>query len=151
MYGKGKVTTHPMDAKGFMTEVKKDPLVIPARFHAALEQLKQDPHVSVDHIAAIGYCFGGSVVLGEARSGEYVNEDAHEALVTRGLFKAVRDRKGTAKAASKNGGEGPLLGGLLVPTCSCRLARHHEGSRQTARSTAAVESASGKVSISATD
>ena len=69
MYGKGKVTTHPKDAQGFMAEVKKDPAVIPARFHAALELLKQDPHVSADHIAAIGYCFGGSVVLGEARSG----------------------------------------------------------------------------------
>jgi dienelactone hydrolase len=69
MYGKGKVTTHPKDAQGFMAEVKKDPAVIPARFHAALKQLKQDPHVSADHIAAIGYCFGGSVVLGEARSG----------------------------------------------------------------------------------
>jgi dienelactone hydrolase len=69
MYGKGKVTTHPKDAQGFMAEVKKDPAVIPARFHAALELLKQDPHVSADHIAAIGYCFGGAVVLGEARSG----------------------------------------------------------------------------------
>src|SRR6267378_7445239 len=58
MYGKGRVTTHPKDAQGFMSEVKKDPAVIPARFHAALEQLKQDPHVSADHIAAIGYCFG---------------------------------------------------------------------------------------------
>jgi len=27
MYGKGKVTTHPKDAQGFMTEVKKDPAV----------------------------------------------------------------------------------------------------------------------------
>jgi len=69
MYGKGKVTTHPKDAQGFMTEVKKDPMMIPARFHAALELIKQDPHVSADHIAAIGYCFGGSVVLGEARVG----------------------------------------------------------------------------------
>src|SRR5438132_10837434 len=69
MYGKGKVTTHPQDAQGFMNEVKKDPAVIPARFYAALKQLKQDPHVSADHIAAIGYCFGGSVVLDEAHSG----------------------------------------------------------------------------------
>jgi hypothetical protein len=43
MFGKGKVTTHPKDAQGFMSEVQKDPAVIPARFHAALELLKQDP------------------------------------------------------------------------------------------------------------
>jgi len=85
MYGKGKVTTHPKDAQGFMTEVKKDPAVIPARFHAALELLKQDPHVSADHIAAIGYCFGGAVVLGEARSGADLDAVVtfHGALATK--------------------------------------------------------------------
>src|SRR5205823_3969829 len=85
MYGKGKVTTHPQDAQGFMNEVKKDPAVIPARFHAALELLKQDPHVSADQIAAIGYCFGGSVVLGEARSGADLDAvvSFHGALATK--------------------------------------------------------------------
>src|SRR6267143_5318152 len=85
MYGKGKVTTHPKDAQGFMSEVKKDPAVIPARFHAALEQLKKDPHVSADHIAAIGYCFGGSVVLDEARSGADLEAvvSFHGALATK--------------------------------------------------------------------
>jgi len=85
MYGKGKVTTHPQDAQGFMNEVKKDPAVIPARFYAALKQLKQDPHVSADHIAAIGYCFGGSVVLDEARSGADLDVvvSFHGALATK--------------------------------------------------------------------
>src|SRR6266480_1261946 len=58
MYGKGEVATHPKDAE-----------VLTARFNAALEQLKRDPHVDPDQIAAIGYCFGGGVVLGMARSG----------------------------------------------------------------------------------
>ena len=69
MYGKGKVATHPKDAEAFMTEATKDPAVLTARFNAALEQLKRDPHVDPDQIAAIGYCFGGGVVLGMARSG----------------------------------------------------------------------------------
>lgn len=47
----------------------KDPAVMAARFNAALEQLKHDPHVDSTRIAAIGYCFGGAVVLGMARSG----------------------------------------------------------------------------------
>ena len=69
MYGKGKVATHPDDAQAFMAEATKDPAVLAARFNAALEQLKQDPHVDQKKIAAIGYCFGGAVVLGRARAG----------------------------------------------------------------------------------
>lgn len=69
MYGKGKVATHPAEATAFMAEATKDPAVVAARFNAALEQLKQDPHVDQGKIAAIGYCFGGAVVLGRARAG----------------------------------------------------------------------------------
>ena len=69
MYGNGKVTTHPQDAQGFVAEVTKDPAVLAARFNAALAQLKQDPHVDTTRLAAIGYCFGGGVVLGMARAG----------------------------------------------------------------------------------
>ena len=63
------------------------------------------------------------VYLGEARSGAYIKEDAHSPLVTRAVFRAVQERKGTAKAASKNGREGPLLGGGLLrcASCGCRL------------------------------
>jgi dienelactone hydrolase len=85
MYGKGKVTTHPKDAEAFMTEATKDPAVIAARFNAALEQLKQDPHVAPAKIAAIGYCFGGSVVLGRARAGADLDAvvSFHGALATK--------------------------------------------------------------------
>src|SRR5213596_863774 len=69
MYGNGKVTTHPQDAQGFVAEVTKDPAALAARFNAALAQLKQDPHVDTTRLAAIGYCFGGGVVLGMARAG----------------------------------------------------------------------------------
>jgi len=69
MYGAGKVTTHPQDAQAFATEATKDPAVLAARFNAALELLKRDPRVDPARIAAIGYCFGGGVVLDMARSG----------------------------------------------------------------------------------
>ncbi len=69
MFGKGKVTTHLDEAKAFAAEATKDPATATARFDAALTLLKQDPHVDAEHIAAIGYCFGGAVVLGAARSG----------------------------------------------------------------------------------
>jgi dienelactone hydrolase len=70
MYGKGKVTTHPDDAMKFMSEATKDPAVVKARFDAALAVLKADPHVDTSQIAAIGYCFGGGVVLNMAAQGE---------------------------------------------------------------------------------
>lgn len=69
MYGDGKSTTHPDSAQMFMQQATKDMGAMVARFQAALEQLKQDPNVDTTRIAAIGYCFGGAVVLGMAQSG----------------------------------------------------------------------------------
>jgi dienelactone hydrolase len=84
MYGDGKVTTHPQDAQAFAAEATKDPAVVAARFNAARAQLEADPHVDTKHIGAIGYCFGGGVVLGMARSGADLGAVAsfHGALAT---------------------------------------------------------------------
>lgn len=70
MYGKGKVAQHPQDAQAFVAEATKDPATERARFDAAVAQLKKAPQVDPTKLAAIGYCFGGSVVLDMARSGE---------------------------------------------------------------------------------
>ena len=70
MFGKGRVTTHPESAQAFVAEAMKDADAIPSRFDAALAQLKADPHTDPARIGAIGYCFGGAVVLGMARAGE---------------------------------------------------------------------------------
>jgi dienelactone hydrolase len=69
MFGKGKVTTHPSDAQAFVAEATRDPQVAKARFLAALDVLQKDPHVDPAKVAAIGYCFGGGVVLAMARQG----------------------------------------------------------------------------------
>ena len=69
MYGKGKLAAHPDDAMKFMTEATKDPAVLGARFNAALAELTKDPHVDPARVGAIGYCFGGTVVISQARLG----------------------------------------------------------------------------------
>ncbi|GAM11262.1 protein usf [Geobacter sp. OR-1] len=69
MYGDGKTTRHPDDAGKFAGEVMKNMPVGEARFNAALALLKQQPSVDATRVSAIGYCFGGGVVLHMARVG----------------------------------------------------------------------------------
>jgi dienelactone hydrolase len=67
MYGEGKQATHPDDAGKFSSEVMMHFDTAKARFSAAEEFLKKQPTVDPGRIAAIGYCFGGGVVLNMAR------------------------------------------------------------------------------------
>jgi len=69
MYGDGKQAQHPKEAGAFAGEVMKNMDSAKARFEAALETLKKHETVDPDRIAAIGYCFGGGVVLQMAREG----------------------------------------------------------------------------------
>ena len=69
MYGDGKHTQHPKDAGAFMNATLADPATPRARFLAGLELLKAQPHTDPQRLAAIGYCFGGRVVLDMARQG----------------------------------------------------------------------------------
>jgi dienelactone hydrolase len=69
MYGSGKTAGHPDDATLFMNEVLENMDRGEARFNAALGILKRHPATDTKRIAAIGYCFGGGVVLHMARSG----------------------------------------------------------------------------------
>ncbi len=84
MYGNGKQAHHPEDAQKFSSEVSKNEALAKARFEAALALLKQQKNVDADNIGAIGYCFGGSVVLNMARIGEplKVVESFHGGLKT---------------------------------------------------------------------
>jgi dienelactone hydrolase len=69
MYGDGKRAEHPDDAGKFAGAVMQSMPAMKARFNAALELLKRDEHTDPAQIAAIGYCFGGGVVLAMAREG----------------------------------------------------------------------------------
>lgn len=69
MYGDGKQAAHPDDAGKFAGEVMQNMEAAKARFLAALELLKKHKTVDGGRIAAIGYCFGGAIVLHAARWG----------------------------------------------------------------------------------
>ncbi|MBT8398903.1 MAG: dienelactone hydrolase family protein [Rhodothermia bacterium] len=69
MYGDGRTADHPGDASALMQEVISDMDAAVARFNAALDVLRGHETTDPDKIAAIGYCFGGGVVLEMARRG----------------------------------------------------------------------------------
>lgn len=70
MYGNGKVATHPKDAKAMMQAAMAHPDTIKARFDAAKSILRNQQYVKDSRIFAVGYCFGGGLVLNLARQGE---------------------------------------------------------------------------------
>lgn len=69
MYGTGKVATHPKDATAFMETALAEPEKMNARFQAARKMLLKQQQVDPKRLFAIGYCFGGAVVLNQARMG----------------------------------------------------------------------------------
>lgn len=69
MYGNGKQVDHPKDAARFSKEIGSNLQLAKARFVAAVKVLNRHPTVDSQRTAAIGYCFGGSIVLQMARQG----------------------------------------------------------------------------------
>jgi dienelactone hydrolase len=69
MYGDGKTADHPEDAGKFSKAVGSNLPLAKARFDAAVTTLQQQDTVEADKIAAIGYCFGGGILLNMARMG----------------------------------------------------------------------------------
>ena len=69
MYGDGQTADHPDDASKFASAVAGNMPLAKARFEAAMNALKAQANVEADKLAAMGYCFGGGVVLHMARMG----------------------------------------------------------------------------------
>ena len=95
MYGDGKTADHPKDAGRFAGQVRNNMPVAQQRFEAAYALLKSVSQTDPDKIAAIGYCFGGGIVLEMARRGVDLNGvvSFHGSLGTsqpaeKGAFKA---------------------------------------------------------------
>ena len=68
LHGGGKELALP-DAMPVIMELRENPQRIRARAQAALDVLKSQADVDATRIAAIGFCFGGTMALELARSG----------------------------------------------------------------------------------
>jgi dienelactone hydrolase len=69
LFGEGKTVTTMDEVMGFVGPMMQDPLKTRAYAEAGLKALQARPEVDSTKIAAIGYCFGGTVALEAARGG----------------------------------------------------------------------------------
>jgi len=70
MYGNGVTTDSPAVAGKLATQFYGKPQSAKARIDAALVALRSFMQTDTSKMAAIGYCFGGAMVLNAARQGE---------------------------------------------------------------------------------
>ena len=69
MYGDGKIATDPKEAGELATPFYQNAELDVQRLTAAMNKLKEYAQTDSTKIAAIGYCFGGSMVLNAAKLG----------------------------------------------------------------------------------
>ena len=69
MYGDKKLALDPATANAYMMDTFSNPSTIVDRANAAYQAVSALPQVDANHIAAIGFCYGGKVALDLARSG----------------------------------------------------------------------------------
>ncbi|MGN6530312.1 MAG: dienelactone hydrolase family protein [Ginsengibacter sp.] len=90
MYGNGQIAPDPKVAQELATPFYKDPSLDKTRLDAAINFLKKYPQTDTAEIAAIGYCFGGSVVLNAAKLGS----DLKGVVTFHGGLEGVKPPKG---------------------------------------------------------
>jgi dienelactone hydrolase len=95
MFGNGATAANPEEAKKMAGPFYADPQLSYDRFMGAYNALIADPQVNKERVAAIGYCFGGNVVLNAAKMGAPVDA----AVSFHGGLKGVPAEKDKLKAA----------------------------------------------------
>lgn len=73
MYGNGQTAETPPEAQALATPFYQNPALAKTRLDAAIAKLKTYPQTDTANMAAIGYCFGGFVVLNAAKQGAALN------------------------------------------------------------------------------
>jgi len=69
MYGNGKIAEDPKTAQEYATPYYKNPALSKTVLDAAIDKLKTLPEADTSKMAAIGYCYGGFIVLNAAKLG----------------------------------------------------------------------------------
>lgn len=95
MYGDGKIAADPKEAGQLATLFYQDFQLDVERIEAAINKLKEYPQTDSNKLAAIGYCFGGSMVLNAAKMGM----DLKGVVSFHGGLATVPATAGTTKAA----------------------------------------------------
>src|SRR5688572_8786487 len=70
LFGNGVQADNPRAADSLAKPFYTDAQMVKRRFDAAMQKLKTYSQVDQSKVAAIGYCFGGSMVLNMAKMGE---------------------------------------------------------------------------------
>lgn len=95
MYGEGKVANDPKEAQALAAPFYQNPLITKTRLDAAIQKLKSYPQTDTTNMAAIGYCYGGFVVLNAAKLGA----DLKGVVSFHGNLSGVQPNKDLLKAA----------------------------------------------------
>ncbi len=114
MYGDGQKADHPDDAKKFAGMVMSNMETSVARFQAAYDQLAQHPQVDPASISAVGYCFGGSLILAFANAG--MDLDGVAAFHSGVQLPVMPGEELQAKVLVQNGADDPMVSPQSVET-----------------------------------
>jgi dienelactone hydrolase len=69
IFGNGKIAANPQEAQDLTKPFYQNPGLAKSRLDAAEKKIKEYGETDPSNVAAIGYCFGGGVVLNSARLG----------------------------------------------------------------------------------
>jgi dienelactone hydrolase len=94
MYGNGQTASTPQEAGNLAGPFYQNPQLTEKRLNAAIAKLKTYPQVDTSKIAAIGYCYGGFVVLNAAKLGA----DLDAVVSFHGNLGGVKPNKDSLKA-----------------------------------------------------
>jgi dienelactone hydrolase len=69
IFGDGKTAANPQEAQNLTQPFYQNPALAKTRLDAAIKKIKEYAETDPLNVAAIGYCFGGGVVLNSAKLG----------------------------------------------------------------------------------
>lgn len=106
VYGQGVRAKDPREASELAGKYKSDRKLMRERAEAAFQTISKDKRVNKEKIAAIGYCFGGTVALELARSGSPL---ASVVSIHGGLGTPMKAEKMSPKVLVLHGGDDPYV------------------------------------------